>query len=179
MARRSKRTPAADPPLDPAAEPAPEPQVAAATPAVTAAVGTLADLPVLGLNRRRVGLLLGALVAAWVIVLFARQVGDASSASARADELRASNTQLQRDVGGLERELQLIKRQAYIAQQARIYRLGPAREIPFALADGAPALDADAPGMPSVRLGAREDRPTPLDSWLDLLFGPGEDDAGG
>ena len=38
---------------------------------------SLADLPVAGLTRRRIALLLGAMVAAWVIVLFAHQVGQA------------------------------------------------------------------------------------------------------
>ena len=30
-----------------------------------------------------------------------------------------------------------------------------------------------APGSASARLGARDDRKTPLESWLSLLFGPG------
>ena len=45
------------------------------TPAALAALGSLSDLPVAGLTRRRIALLIAALVAAWVIVLFARQVG--------------------------------------------------------------------------------------------------------
>jgi cell division protein FtsB len=123
-------------------------------------------------------LLLGALIAAWVIVLFARQVGEASEATTRADIMRASNVALESSVAALERELELIQRQAYIEQQARTYRLGPAREIPFVLAADAPGLAPDAPGMAAVRLGAVTDRPTPLESWLDLLFG-GEERASG
>lgn len=141
------------------------------TPAASAAMGSLSDLPVAGLTRRRMALLIGALVAAWVIVLFARQVGEASAISERADSMRASNVALESDVGALQHELELIQRQAYIEQQARTYRLGPAREIPFVLAADAPSLAPDAPGMPSVRLGAVTERPTPLESWLDLLFG--------
>ena len=41
------------------------------------------------------------------------------------------------------------------------------------LADDAPPLAADAPGTAAVRLGAVVDRPSPLESWLRLLFGPG------
>jgi cell division protein FtsB len=141
------------------------------TPAAEAALGSLADLPVAGLTRRRIGLLIAAIVASWVIVLFARQVGEASDAIARADAVRASNTALAADVVGLERELELIRRQAYISQQARTYRLGATNEIPFMLADGAPTLPPDAPGSASVRLGAVTVQRSPLEAWLDLLFG--------
>jgi cell division protein FtsB len=135
------------------------------------ATASLSDLPVAGLTRRRIALLIGALVAAWVIVLFARQVGDASEAASRADAVRAANVALQGRVTALEHELELIQRQAYIVQQARQYRLGTAREIPFAVADDAPSLAPDAPGMASVRLGAVSARRTPLEAWLDLLLG--------
>ena len=145
------------------------------TPAAAGALGSLADLPVAGLTRRRVAILIGALVAAWVIVLFARQVGDASEATARADAMQASNDQLQAEVIGLESELTLIQRQAYIEQAARQYRLGTAVEIPFALADGAPPLPADAPGSATVRLGADPEVTTPLESWARLLFGDPQD----
>ena len=44
--------------------------------------------------------------------------------------------------------------------------------VPFALAAGAPVLPADAPGSASVRLGAPPLDKTPLDTWLEVLFGP-------
>ena len=87
----------------------------------------LSDLPVAGLTRRRIALVLGALVSAWVIVLFAHQVGQASEASARAQAMRTANTAAQANVAALEDELTLIRRQAYIEQQARQYRLGSPR----------------------------------------------------
>ena len=77
------------------------------------------------------------------------------------------------DRDALKRELELIQRQAYITQQARAYRLGGGREIAFTLDANAPALPADAPGSASVKLGAAPmDQRTPLESWLELLFGP-------
>ena len=118
-----------------------------------ASVG-LADLPVAGLTRRRIALAIGALFAAWVIVLFAHQVGSASEASARAQTMRTANTAAQANVAALQAELDLIQRQAYVVQQARTYRLGTPKEIPFTLADDAPALAADAPGSAGVRLGS-------------------------
>lgn len=156
---------------DSPAEAAPEPAVVAPNPAAAGALGSLADLPVAGLTRRRIGILIGALVAAWVIVLFARQVGEASEATARADAMRTSTAQLEDQVAGLEAELVLIQKQAYITQSAREFRLGRPDEIPFTLEDGAPPLPPDAPGSAGVRLGATTDRPSPLDSWARLLFG--------
>jgi len=174
---RSTSSPAADPDADTPAGRAPRPGIVAPAPAVAAAVGSLSDLPVAGLTRRRIALLIGSLVAAWVIVLFARQVGEASEATARVDGMRAANVSLQGEVTALQGELDLIGRQAYIEQQAREYRLGSPSEIPFVLADDAPPLPSDAPGTAAVRLGAVVDRPSPLESWMDLLFGPGGDPA--
>jgi cell division protein FtsB len=176
MSRPPARTAAADSDLDRAARPEPEPG-AEPSPAAAAAIGSLADLPVAGLTRRRIALLIGAILAAWVVVLFARQVGEASEATTRAAEMRASNATLASDVAAAEHELALIQQQAYVQQQAREYRLGHPREIPFILSDDAPALAADAPGSAAVRLGEVADRRTPLESWLDLLFGS-PDDAG-
>lgn len=165
-------------PQAPESSPDTEPAAPSGAPAPVrggAAGVSLAELPVAGLTRRRVALLLGAVVAAWVILLFAHQVGQASEASARADAMRTSNTALQSDVAGLQSELELIQRQAYIEQQARAYRLGNAHEIPFALADNAPSLGPDAPGSAGVRLGAVTEQPSPLQQWIRLLFGPGGD----
>jgi cell division protein FtsB len=183
MPRPVARSKAADPEPEPASgstdSPRPErDSVPAAAAASGASSISLADLPVAGLTRRRIGLLVGAVVAAWIIVLFARQVGEASEATGRADAMRVSNATLEADVAALTRELDTIQRQDYIEQQAREYRLGTTREIPFILADDAPPLAADAPGSAAVKLGAIVDRPTPLESWLNLLFGPASDPAG-
>jgi cell division protein FtsB len=179
MPRRATRRTAAEPP-EPAAEAAaPEAAGALSTPAATTTLGSLSDLPVAGLTRRRIALLLAALVAAWVIVLFARQVGEASEAMSRADAMRTSNAALEVEVSALEDELALIRRQEYITQQAREYRLGTTREIPFILADDAPPLAPDAPGSAAVRLGAVTERPSPLESWLELLFGPADGSTSG
>jgi cell division protein FtsB len=176
MPRPASR-PAAEPPFDSSGRHAPEPGAATSAPAAIASLGSLSDLPVAGLTRRRLALLIGSLVAAWVIVLFARQVGEASEATARAVDMRTANVVLEAEVAALEDELTLIQRPAYIEQQAREYRLGKPREIPFVLADDAPALTSGAPGTAAVRLGAVVDRASPLESWLQLLFGPGGDPA--
>jgi cell division protein FtsB len=171
MSRSPKRLPS-DAPVPDAT---PETPPAVVVPTAPTTLATLADLPVAGLTRRRIALLIGALVAAWVIVLFARQVSEASDASTRADEMRVQNEVLAANVTALEDELALIQRQAYIEQQAREYRLGAPRERPFILAADAPPLASDAPGTAATRLGADLDDVTPLESWLDLLFGESVD----
>jgi hypothetical protein len=132
----------------------------------------LSGLPMAGITRRRVAFLAAAFVSAWIVIVFARQVGEASAATTRADQLRVANVELERDVDALAEELELIGRQEYFVQQARAYRLGAPEEIPFTLSPGAPPLEPDAPGSAAVRLGAGNPPVTPLESWLSLLFGP-------
>jgi len=132
----------------------------------------LSALPIAGITRRRVAFLAAVFVSAWIVIVFARQVGDASAASARVDDLRASNEELAGRVAALRRESELIQRPEYVLQQARGYRLGEAGEIAFTVARKRD-LPLNAPGSASVRLGATTETVTPLESWLSLLFGPG------
>ena len=134
----------------------------------------LATLPIAGITRRRVAILASAMLAAWIVIAFARQVGEASAAMARADEIASANAALRIEVGALERELDLIARQRYIEQQGRAYGLGGPREIAFALEKGAPALPDDAPGSAALRLGAQGESVAPLERWLTVLFGPSD-----
>lgn len=134
----------------------------------------LAALPIAGLTRRRMAALVGAVLAAWIIIVFARQVGEASAATTLAERIAIENVGRQGQVAALERELELIARPRYIAQQARAYGLGTELEIPFALAPDAPALPPDAPGSAAVRVGAAVDAVSPLERWLTVLFGPAD-----
>jgi cell division protein FtsB len=133
----------------------------------------LSSLPIAGLTRRRLAGILGAMLAVWIVVVFARQVGDASAAAARVDQMHVDNASLATEVAALTRELDQIKRQRFIEQEARAHGLGSAKEVAFTLAEDAPPLPEDAPGSASVRLGALGSEVTPLDRWLTLLFGPG------
>jgi cell division protein FtsB len=132
----------------------------------------LSALPVTGFTRRRLGFLGAGVLASWIVISFARQVGDASAATSRLEGLQTSNTQLAEQVAGLEHEYQLIQGDAWVRQQARAYGLGSGREVPFTLGPGATALRADAPGSAAVRLGAQGASTSPLESWMTLLFGP-------
>jgi cell division protein FtsB len=138
-----------------------------------AAIPDLSALPIAGIGRRQLVLILGAVATIWMVVLFARQIGDASAASTRAEDLAAANETLRDDIEGYRRELALIQRQEYILIQARGYGLGKGREIPFSLAPDAPSLPPDAPGSASVRVGSDAGQATPFERWMELLFGPG------
>ncbi len=133
---------------------------------------SLAGLSIAGITRRRAAFLLLALVTIWIVAVFARQVGDASAATSRADAIRDENARLSTTVDSLQAELRLIQKQDYIQQQARAYGLGTPRERAFALTADAPALPSDAPGSAAVRLGAVTNVRSPLETWLSLLFGP-------
>jgi hypothetical protein len=133
----------------------------------------LAALPIIGITRRRAAILLGVLLVAWIVIVFARQVSDASTASGRAEAMVAANAEKRTALSGLERELDRIQQQRFIEQQARAYGLGGPKEIAFTLEAEPPALDANAPGSAAQRIGARLSV-SPVERWLTLLFGPGD-----
>lgn len=130
-----------------------------------------ATLPMPRLSRRRVITAAGVLLAGWLTISFVRQAGEATAASDRAAELRAANAALKADVARLERDLDHVQDTRFIQLQGRAFGLGSRGERAFALAAGAPPLPADAPGSAAVRLGAPPTYATPLDAWLEVLFG--------
>ena len=132
-----------------------------------------ASLPMPSLSRRRVVTAAGVLVASLLAMSFLRQVGEATAASNRAAELRAANAALQAEVAQLQQDLTHVQDPRYIQIEGRAFGLGARGEVSFALAAGAPALAADAPGSAAVRLGAGPLDRSPLDVWLDVLFGSG------
>ena len=132
-----------------------------------------AALPMPSLSRRRVVTAAGVLVASLLAVSFLRQVGEATAASNRAAELRAANAALQAEVAQLQQDLTRIQDPRFIQLEGRAFGLGARGEVPFALAAGAPPLAPDAPGSAAVRLGAEPLDRSPLDVWLDVLFGSG------
>jgi hypothetical protein len=131
-----------------------------------------ASLPMPSLSRRRVVTAAGVLLAGLLVLSFARQVSEATAASNRAAELRVANAGLRDDVERLQQDLDRVQDVRFIRLEGRAFGLGGPHEIPFALAAGAPPLAADAPGSASVRLGAVQRPKSPMDAWLEVLFGP-------
>ncbi len=134
----------------------------------------LSGISVAGITRRRVGWASAALVAIWIVVVFARQVGDAQAATGHAEQLAQDNAALATEVEALQKELDLIVQPDYVAVEARGERFGSPKEIPFTLDPSVPAPVDGAPGSASVRLGSTSEHRTPLESWLSLLFGPAD-----
>jgi cell division protein FtsB len=156
----------ADPEVDDEAEVPPAPDVAPAP-------VSLAGLGIAGLSRRRVGWAAVALVTVWILVSFAGQASEAARAAERATQEQSANEALVARVAALRDELSLVQTQRWILQQARAYGLGTGNERPFAIAADAPAIAPDAPGSPARRLGSVVEQRSPLDVWLDALFGSG------
>jgi hypothetical protein len=124
------------------------------------------------ISRRRAALVAAGLVGVWLLVAFGRQVGDASAASARAAELRTTNAGLHADLAALQSDLQRVQSDQYIGVAARATDLGKRHEIPFTLAADAPSLPPDAPGSAALRVGGEQASLSPLEAWMELLFGP-------
>jgi cell division protein FtsB len=148
-----------------------------AAPDSGAAPVSLAGLGIAGLSRRRVGWAAVALVTGWILVSFAGQASEAARAAERAAQEQSTNQALVARVAALRDELSLVQTQEWILQQARAYGLGTRSERPFAIAADAPPIPADAPGSPARRLGSAVERRSPLDVWLDALFGSGSGTA--
>jgi hypothetical protein len=138
-----------------------------------AAPVSLAGLGIAGLSRRRVGWAAVALVTVWILVSFAGQASEAARAAERASQEQSANAALVTRVAALRDELSLVQTQRWILQQARAYGLGTGNERPFAIAADAPPIAPDAPGSPARRLGSVVVQRSPLDVWLDALFGSG------
>ena len=143
-----------------------------ATAAASRPTVDLATLPIVGLTRRRMAMIATAMLAAWIVIAFARQVAEASDAATRAEDIASGNAMLSLEVAAMERELESIGRQRFVEQEARAHGVGGIDEIAFTLAPDPPPLAADAPGSAAVRLGAEVEDVRPLERWLTVLFGP-------
>jgi hypothetical protein len=133
---------------------------------------SLPSVAVAGLSRKRLAWIVACVVAGWILLTFARQVGEAADATARADRARAENGSIAAELGRLEGELAYVQQPRFVAQQARAYGVGGRREHAFTLQVDAPPLPADAPGSASQRVGYRTTERSPLQAWIQVLFGP-------
>jgi hypothetical protein len=130
-----------------------------------------ASLP-MPISRRRLAIVAVGLVVLLITVAFGHQVSDAAAASDRAVQLRDANAGLRADLANLQSDLGKVQDDTYVGITARAYGLGAKHEIPVVLAANAPSLAPDAPGSAAQRLGAEPTPSSPLEAWLDLLFGP-------
>lgn len=122
----------------------------------------------LGPTRSYLLVVVGVVLAIWLVVVFGRALTQLNEATDRAAAVRLETIALQERLDAGRREADLVQTDAFMAMQARSFGMGRPYERAFALAPGtstAPAvvpLGADAGPAPAT---------TPLDSWLRLLFG--------
>jgi hypothetical protein len=122
-----------------------------------------------GSSRRRLATLAGAVVALWIVLVFARAVADGAGTAARAQALRLDTVLAASKLVSERAELMLIQTPAYVRLEARAYGYGPPGERAFALAAGGPAAPVITPlGADPTATRVR----SPLEAWLGLLFGP-------
>jgi hypothetical protein len=117
---------------------------------------------------RRVSLyvVIGVVVALWVVISFGRALATLNEAHQRAASLRAETAALEMRLAQGEAEMKLAQTPAFQHMLARALGMGPSGEQAFALTAGAPPAPAVEPlGADPAARGA------PLDAWLRLLFG--------
>jgi hypothetical protein len=128
--------------------------------------------PSLSLSRRRLAVLVAGFLCLYLVGVFARQVGEAAAASDQADRMRDRNAALRSDLAALREELALIQQQGFVDSTARGYGLGTAGELTVTLDPNAPPLPADAPGSVGIADASGQNDKSPLEAWLEALFGP-------
>ena len=109
-----------------------------------------------------------AIVAIWVVAVFARALTDLDRATEQHQAVAAESSALELRLDADRRELGLVQTDAFQGLQARAYGLGGPGEQVFSLAAGAPA---PAPIVPLGQSAAGALPVSPLDAWLELLFG--------
>ena len=118
---------------------------------------------------------LRALVAAFLLFAFVALIGrslvGALEVNAKISRLRDENAALAAEAEALTAERILLDDAAFLDLIARGYSLGSSVERPFVLAADATELPADAPGSAARRLTVAEEVRSPLDAWIEVLFG--------
>ncbi|HEY7599434.1 MAG TPA: hypothetical protein VH741_05870 [Candidatus Limnocylindrales bacterium] len=119
-------------------------------------------------RSRRVSIyvIVGVVIAFWVVVAFGRALATLNEANERAAALRAETAALEMRLAQGQAEMELAQTPAFQRMLARALGMAPAGEQAFALEPGAPPPPAVQPLGTDPAAGR-----SPLDAWLTLLFG--------
>jgi cell division protein FtsB len=121
------------------------------------------------LERRGAIALLVVFVLIWLAFIFAGSLARATDLDARLSDARALTAALEAQVEAGYAEIDFVESPAFLELAARRIGYGTEGEQSFALPDDAPP-PAALPVIGSDQGFARGG--TPLDAWLELLFGP-------
>ena len=117
-------------------------------------------------RRLSIYVVIGLVVALWVVLTFGRALATLNEANDRAASLRAEKAALEMRLAQGQAEMELAQTPAFQRMLARALGMAPAGEHAFALEPGAPPAPVVEPlGTDPAAPGA------PLDAWLRLLFG--------
>jgi len=105
------------------------------------------------------------------LVVVGRSLIGALEVNAEISRLRDENAALAAKAEALSAERILLDDAAFLDLIARGYSLGSSVERPFVLAADATELPADAPGSAARRLTVIEEVRSPIDAWIEVLFG--------
>ena len=109
-------------------------------------------------------------VLAFLLVVGRSLIG-ALEVNAEISRLRDENAALAAKAEALSAERILLDDAAFLDLIARGYSLGSSVERPFVLAADPTELPADAPGSAARRLTVIEEVRSPIDAWIEVLFG--------
>jgi cell division protein FtsB len=122
------------------------------------------------LRRAHLVLIALAVVAVWLVFVFAKALSDVDHATAVHQSIAAETETLQARLDADKREQDVVQTDAFQRMQARAYGMGVTGEIIFTLPHDAPS----APPITPLGAGAAKDSAetgSPLDAWLKILFG--------
>jgi type II secretory pathway pseudopilin PulG len=121
------------------------------------------------LTRTHLAIAVMAVIAVWLVIVFARAIADVNRATTLQQSVAAESAALTQQLAADRRELALVQTDAFQRIQARAYGLGESGERAFSLPADAPS---PAPIVPLGSTSTQADSPaTPLDAWLMILFG--------
>jgi cell division protein FtsB len=119
-------------------------------------------------RRGAAALVFGLFVAAGILLLFAGTLARATQLEQQAARAREEIAVLETRLELGRAEVDLMRSDAFVEQQARAAGLGTKAELPFRLPDDAPSPPPITPlgaGAPPPEAGS------PFDAWMALLFG--------
>jgi hypothetical protein len=111
--------------------------------------------------------LIGLLIAAWVVLSFGRTLAALDESSDRLEQIRAEAAALETRIQQGQAEMELAQTPAFQRMLARAFGMGLPGEQAFALEPEA------GPPEPVVPLGGQHGASAgaPLEAWLEILFG--------
>lgn len=119
-------------------------------------------------RRGAAAIVFGLFVAGGIVFVFAGTLARATELEQDAARARAEVASLEERLAAGNAEVEFLRSDRFLEQQARVVGYGERGEQPFRLPEDAPSPE------PIVPLGSRVDRSVasvPLEAWLELLFG--------